>query len=272
MYTLMKSYVKPLFIFGLLLCYNILMPDTKEFETQRVQQMEDKNRVASETQQLIEDTMKEVQWKEGTGKDGKHYYAYDDKVKDKSTGKVKSIRTIGNGINMDEEHNRRFLIDLVGEDAFQDMYSGRRPIDMSVNKAAVRYNIQLSLKHAKNAVNNFDSLPYDARLVTTDMFYNVGGNLPKKMPSFINALNRGELVEASMELKHKNPYGKKDKPVDMDTTNYYDQTTGRGKYNFEILNAYKKPKQKKSKVIKDGIIISEGKKEGEIIFNFPAGM
>jgi len=248
------------------------MATTKEFEQKRAAELDKRSVALKETQQLIDDTMSDVKWKEGKGRKGRAYFVYDDPVYDKKTETTKLVKTIGNGINIDAKHggahNIKFLKDLVGEDAFSDMLSGARPIDLDINKRAVKYNIELGIKYARNAIKDFDSRPYDVRRVAVDMFYNVGGNLPRRMPSFIDALDRGNYYEASMELKHKNPYGKKGKAVDMDTTNYFDQTTGRGKLNFEALNLYREEKPK-TKELSEGVVLSEGKKMGEIIFNFP---
>lgn len=273
MYTTMKSYVNSFLILCLLACYNILMATTNEYVYNRSKELADRERIQKETEQLIQDTMKEVKWKEGKGKDGNDYYVYEDKVYDKAKDEYKYVKTIGNGINIDSrhggDHNIRFLKNLVGEDAFGELLSGKRPISLDVNKRAVRYNIELGIKYARNAIEPFDRYDYEIRKVVTDMFYNMGGNVPKKMPSFIEALDQGRVYDASLELKHKNPFGKKGKPVDMDTTNYFDQTTGRGKLNFEVLNQFPNFIEE---VTEEGVDISQGSNPNEAIFTFPEGM
>ena len=272
MYTRMKSYVNSFLILCLLACYNILMATTKEYEVMRTKELAERERIQKETEQLIQDTMNEVKWKEGKGKDGKDYYVYEDKVYDKAKKKYKYVKTIGNGINIDSrhggDHNIRFLKKLVGEDAFQDLLSGKRPISLDVNKRAVRYNIELGIKYARNAIEPFDKYDYEIRKVVTDMFFNMGGNLPNKMPSFIEALDEGRVYDASMELKYKNPFGKKGKAVDMNTTGYFDQTTGRGKLNFEVLNKFPNFIEQ---VTEEGVDISQGSNPNEAIFTFPQG-
>mgnify|MGYP003119955954 CR=1 FL=1 len=214
MYTHMKSYVNSFFILCLLACYNILMATTNEYVYNRSKQLADRERIQKETEQLIQDTMKEVKWKEGKGLNGNDYYVYLDKVYDKAKDEYKYVKTIGNGINIDAkhggDHNIRFLKNLVGEDAFEELLSGKRPISLDVNKRAVRYNIELGIKYARNAIEPFDRY----------------------------------------------------------TTNYFDQTTGRGKLNFEVLNQFPNFIEE---VTEEGVDISQGSNPNEAIFTFPEG-
>ena len=69
-------------------------------------------------------------------------------------------------------------------------------------------------------------------------------------------------------LKYKNPFGKKGKAVDMNTTGYFDQTTGRGKLNFEVLNKFPNFIEQ---VTEEGVDISQGSNPNEAIFTFPQG-
>lgn len=222
--------------------YNTIMADNinaLQYANKKVKAQEAAKQIMVDRGKLVEDTWKDVQKREGVGKKGRPYLAYTD---------TKGKRTIGNGINMDAPHNEKFLRDRVSDEEYKAMYNGTMKISEALNEEAVRYNIKLALNLAENNIQQFHTMPYEVRALSTDVFYNLG-NVPKKMPKFTKALNDKDYKQASLELKYFDP------STDMNrTSGYYDDTGDRAKEHFNTLSKYPR--------------IEKVEEENELIFHF----
>ena len=181
-----------------------------------------------EEQALRIDALKHIKEKEGNGKKGRPFYAYDD-----DTG----ARTIGYGLNIDEPHNREWLISKVGEEEFKNLYDGITQIDPIIAEQGTIYNINIAFDEARKDLDSYDKKPYDVKKVVLDMYYNIGGGIDDEdsMPKFIEAIDKNDYYSASQELKYNNPT-----EGNMSLTGYYTSTGDRARENYAVLEAYPK--------------------------------
>ena len=172
------------------------------------------------------DALEHIKKKEGNGVKGRPFYAYDD-----DTG----ARTIGYGMNIDEEHNREWMIGKVGEEEFQNLYDGLSQISPELAELGTIYNIDIAFDEARKDLKAYDKKPYDVKKVVLDMYYNIGGGINDEdsMPKFIEAIDKNDYYQASQDLKYNNPT-----EGNMSLTGYYTSTGDRARENYAVLEAY----------------------------------
>jgi GH24 family phage-related lysozyme (muramidase) len=145
-----------------------------------------------------------------TKHEGKRYKAYKDS---------KGILTIGIGFNL-ERNNAKKRLEEVGAN-YDAIVSGKASLtDSQVNKLFDKeYNDALNI--ASKFVSNFSNLPHDAKMVLTDMAFNLGPNRLNKFQRFKSALEREDFKEAAREMQN---------------SAWYKQVRNRGIENVKIMN------------------------------------
>ena len=141
------------------LCYNISMADNMS-----KQQFVDK-RTKQKQQEFEEGFLKSAMFHELYKFEGDKSMSYPD---------GKGNMTIGVGINLEAEHNKKFITDRIGEEGFMDLYNGIQPISDTLADAVLRNNINISFDEARKFTKDFDSLPLNAKSVVTDLMFNLG--------------------------------------------------------------------------------------------------
>lgn len=149
----------------------------------------------------------------------KDYEGFRDKVYKDPSGKNRSV---GYGINIDDESNKGLIPD--------DVIKGKRPL--TKDEGEISYNAKM--KQAQSAAQKtlgkkYSELDDEAREVVDDMYYNMGESAAKKFKGLHKALNAGDYKRAADEIQFSDAY-KKD-----EETPYYKQTGNRAKDHVERM-------------------------------------
>jgi len=125
---------------------------------------------------------------------------YSNKAYKDTTGNM----TIGIGFNLDRPSSKKAIENLGFN--YYDVRSGKVSLRDSQIKTLFTNEALLAIKSAKVFVNNFDSLPHDAKLVIIDMAYNVGLPRLNKFVKLKAALENMDFKNAAREMQDSNWY------------------------------------------------------------------
>jgi len=106
---------------------------------------------------------------------------------------------IGLGFNLDRSLAKT-LFKNMGID-YNDVRQGRRILTEKEIRSLFQYDLNLAINNAKRFVNNFDSLPHDAKMVLIDMSYNMGFDGLNKFQEFKKALEQNNFRQAAREME-----------------------------------------------------------------------
>lgn len=111
---------------------------------------------------------------------------------------------IGLGFNLDRPLAKT-LFKNMGID-YNAVRSGKRALSEKEIKYLFQYDVNLAINNAKEFINNFDTLPYDAKMVLIDMSYNMGLPRLSQFRNFKNALENYNFQQAAKEMKNSRWY------------------------------------------------------------------
>lgn len=111
---------------------------------------------------------------------------------------------IGIGFNLDRPNSRK-AIENLGLN-YNDVRNGRVLLRDSQIKTLFVNDASLAIYNAKLFVNNFNSLPHDAKLVLIDMSYNLGLPRLSKFVKLKTALENMDFKTAAQEMQNSNWY------------------------------------------------------------------
>jgi lysozyme len=111
---------------------------------------------------------------------------------------------IGIGFNIDRPFAKKWFQQL-GID-YNAARNGSKILTDDEIKKLFQRDAELALLNAKKFVSNFDSLPYDVKLVLIDMSFNLGENRLSKFIKLKNALEKNDFQEAAKEMKNSKWY------------------------------------------------------------------
>jgi lysozyme len=111
---------------------------------------------------------------------------------------------IGVGFNMDRPFSKK-AIENLGLN-YYDVRNGVKSLSNNQVKILFNDDAALAIKNAKLFVNNFDSLPHDAKLVLIDMSYNMGLPRLSKFKDFKAALENMDFKNAAKEMQDSKWY------------------------------------------------------------------
>jgi lysozyme len=130
----------------------------------------------------------------------KSHEGYKNKVYKDPAGNL----AIGIGFNLDRPFSKK-LIKSVGAN-YEKIRNGTQLLTEEQVRKLFEYDANLATQTAKNFVSNFDSLPYNAKLVLTDMAYNMGENRLNNFTKLKQALETNNFQVAANEMTNSKWY------------------------------------------------------------------
>ncbi len=138
--------------------------------------------------------------------EGKRNWVYDDATGRslKPGEKARGNRTIGVGFNL-ERNDARERLEKLGLD-YNAIIRGEKPLEDNYIDILFKEDIEAAVSDARRYVPNFDELPNEAKLVVTNMAFNLGYNRLSQFKKLRQALINENYEEAAKEMENSRWY------------------------------------------------------------------